>query len=103
MTTQKYPREMIADMLEKKQFDWINHENKPGMDQRCCHCGEIYSILDRGVGGYLSKDINIVLCPSCNELYRKETWTERNIRNATKDLKKTRNTLSSFLEVESHD
>ena len=95
------------DIIARKQFEFIDHSidqlEELQDKQRCGHCGKIFPLNERGIGGVITIDEIIVLCKKCNEPYRHETWTERNIKNATMDLKKARRNLDSFLEVDPND
>ena len=97
--------ELKQDIIKRKKFEFIDHSRETEFSgkQRCGHCGKIFPLNERGIGGVITIDEIIVLCKKCNEPYRHETWTERNIKNATMDLKKARRNLDSFLEVESHE
>ena len=90
-------KEIKADMIQKKKFEIIDHSQgadfltKVPTHQRCSHCGKIFPLNARGIGGMSGVDFYIVLCPECNLPYKKETWTERKIRSASEELEALKN------------
>jgi len=93
--------EIKHDIIERKKFEFIDHSIETQLQgkQRCGHCGKIFPLNERGIGGIITINEIIVLCRDCNDPYRRETWTEKNIRSATESLAKVRkNSLDDWME-----
>lgn len=94
-------QEIQADIIDKKKFEFIDHSIKQPEElkdkQRCGHCGVIFPLNQRGIGGMSNIDDIIPLCRDCNLPYRRQTWTERKINSARKQLDKETKIKEDFI------
>jgi len=87
---------MHAEMISKKRFEPVDHSvycsfvSVIPIMQRCSHCGNYFFLHERGIGGVITVDEMICLCPKCNEPYRQKTWVERQIEKVNKEFKDLR-------------
>jgi len=85
-------KKMNVDIISKVKYTPVDHSQYCSfvsvipIKQRCSHCGKYFFLYERGIGGIITKDIDVVLCPACNEPYRQKTWTERQIEAGARAL-----------------